>query len=105
MGPEQAQQLALAGADAARDRDRERPPGHYWTESGSAESSGACSSSASTLSAPPSTGSSAGQIYESNGALLAGSAASAGAEVENLGIVPDDRQAHRQALESGLAAD
>ncbi|MGZ4411159.1 MAG: molybdopterin molybdotransferase MoeA, partial [Gaiellaceae bacterium] len=46
-----------------------------------------------------------GQIYESNGALLAGSAASAGAEVENLGIVPDDRQAHRQALESGLAAD
>jgi molybdopterin molybdotransferase len=47
----------------------------------------------------------AGQIYESNGPLLAAAAASTGALVEQLGIVADDPEAHRQALEHGLAAD
>ena len=42
-----------------------------------------------------------GQIYEANGAQLA----SAGAEPERLPAVADDRGAHRDALERGLAGD
>jgi molybdopterin molybdotransferase len=46
-----------------------------------------------------------GQIYESNGPMLAAAFASAGAEVERLGPVADDEVAHREALERGLDAD
>jgi molybdopterin molybdotransferase len=46
-----------------------------------------------------------GQIYESNGPMLAAAFASAGAEVERLGPVEDDEAAHREALERGLDAD
>jgi molybdopterin molybdotransferase len=46
-----------------------------------------------------------GQIYESNGAMLAAAFESAGAEVERIGPVPDDETEHRRALERGLAAD
>jgi molybdopterin molybdotransferase len=46
-----------------------------------------------------------GQIYESNGLLLEVSAAGVGAVVESLGIVRDDREAHRRAIERGLGAD
>jgi molybdopterin molybdotransferase len=46
-----------------------------------------------------------GQIYEANGVLLAAQLASAGAEVEQLDAVADDPEAHRAALERGLAAD
>jgi molybdopterin molybdotransferase len=47
----------------------------------------------------------AGQIYESNGPMLAAALAGAGACVERLDPVPDDRQAHRAALEASLGAD
>jgi molybdopterin molybdotransferase len=47
----------------------------------------------------------AGEIYESNGAMLGAALARAGADVELLGPVADDAQAHRDALERGLAAD
>ena len=47
----------------------------------------------------------AGQIYESNGPMLASALAAAGAGVERIGPVPDDESAHRAALERGLAAD
>jgi molybdopterin molybdotransferase len=46
-----------------------------------------------------------GQIYESNGPMLAAAFESAGAGVERLGPVADDEAAHREALERGLAAD
>jgi molybdopterin molybdotransferase len=46
-----------------------------------------------------------GQIYESNGPMLAAAFASAGADVERLGPVEDDEAAHREALERGLDAD
>ena len=46
-----------------------------------------------------------GQIYESNGPMLAAALAAAGAEVERVGPVEDDEAAHREALEHGLAAD
>lgn len=46
-----------------------------------------------------------GQIYESNRAMLAAVLASAGADVELLPVVRDDADAHRAALELGLAAD
>jgi molybdopterin molybdotransferase len=46
-----------------------------------------------------------GQVYESNGLMLAAALASAGADVELLPAVADDEQAHRDALERGLAAD
>jgi molybdopterin molybdotransferase len=46
-----------------------------------------------------------GQIYESNGAMLAAALEAAGADVERLGPVPDDEDEHRRALELGLAAD
>lgn len=46
-----------------------------------------------------------GQIYESNGPMLAAALTGAGAVVERIGPVPDDESAHREALERGLAAD
>jgi molybdopterin molybdotransferase len=46
-----------------------------------------------------------GQIYESNGLMLAAALAAVGAEVETLPAVVDDEAAHREALERGLAAD
>ena len=46
-----------------------------------------------------------GQIYESNGLMLAAALAAAGADIELLPVVADDEPAHRQALERGLAAD
>jgi molybdopterin molybdotransferase len=46
-----------------------------------------------------------GEIYESNGAMLAAALASCGAVVERFGPVPDDERAHRDAIERGLAAD
>jgi molybdopterin molybdotransferase len=45
-----------------------------------------------------------GEIYESNGVLLASALASA-ADVERLPAVADDESAHRAALERGLEAD
>ena len=44
-----------------------------------------------------------GEIYESNGALLAAAVASAGAVPERLGIVPDERATTRKGLEAALA--
>jgi molybdopterin molybdotransferase len=46
-----------------------------------------------------------GQIYESNGRMLAALLEVAGAEVELLPTVADDEDAHRGALERGLDAD
>ena len=46
-----------------------------------------------------------GQIYESNGLMLAAALAAAGADIETLPPVADDESAHRAALERGLAAD
>jgi molybdopterin molybdotransferase len=46
-----------------------------------------------------------GQIYDSNGVLIAAAVASAGGQVEQLPAVADDEAAHRAALEHGLAAD
>lgn len=46
-----------------------------------------------------------GQIYDSNGVLIAAAVASAGGQVEQLPAVADDEAAHRAALERGLAAD
>lgn len=46
-----------------------------------------------------------GQIYESNRAMIAAVLAQAGAEVEVLPVVMDDRAAHRDAIGRGLEAD
>jgi molybdopterin molybdotransferase len=46
-----------------------------------------------------------GQIYESNGPMLAAAFEAAGAIVERIGPIPDDEESHRAALERGLAAD
>jgi molybdopterin molybdotransferase len=46
-----------------------------------------------------------GQIYESNGLMLAASLAAVGADIEALPVVADEESAHRAALERGLAAD
>jgi molybdopterin molybdotransferase len=46
-----------------------------------------------------------GQIYESNGLMLAAALAAAGADIESLPVVADDESAHRRAIERGLAAD
>jgi molybdopterin molybdotransferase len=46
-----------------------------------------------------------GQIYESNGLMLAAALASVGADITALPVVADDETAHRAALERGLAAD
>jgi molybdopterin molybdotransferase len=47
----------------------------------------------------------AGQIYEANGVMLAAAARSAGAVADALEPVEDDADAHRQAVERGLAGD
>lgn len=44
----------------------------------------------------------AGQIYESNGLLLATALESAGAVPAQLGVVPDDAEEHRRAIERAL---
>jgi molybdopterin molybdotransferase len=54
---------------------------------------------------PAGTQLSAGQIYESNRAMLAAVLSRAGADVEVLPIVEDDPDAHRAALARGLEAD
>jgi molybdopterin molybdotransferase len=46
-----------------------------------------------------------GEIYESNGLMLAAALAAEGAEVERLPSVEDDAGAHRAALERGLSGD
>jgi molybdopterin molybdotransferase len=46
-----------------------------------------------------------GQIYESNGLMLAAALAAVGADIDALSVVADDESAHRAALERGLAAD
>ena len=46
-----------------------------------------------------------GQIYESNGPMLAAAFEASGALVERIGSIPDDEESHRGALERGLAAD
>ena len=46
-----------------------------------------------------------GEVYESNGVLLASALAAAGAEIDALPTVADDETAHRAALEVGLMAD
>jgi molybdopterin molybdotransferase len=46
-----------------------------------------------------------GQIYDSNGLMLAAALAASGADIETLPAVADDELAHRGALERGLAAD
>ena len=46
-----------------------------------------------------------GQIYESNGAMIAAALSDTGAVVEVLPVVEDDEEAHRAALERGLDAD
>lgn len=46
-----------------------------------------------------------GEIYESNRAMLAASLRAAGADVEVSDVVADDPDAHREAIEHGLAAD
>jgi molybdopterin molybdotransferase len=46
-----------------------------------------------------------GQIYESNGLMLAAALAASGADIELLPPVADDESAHRAALERGLTAD
>jgi molybdopterin molybdotransferase len=46
-----------------------------------------------------------GQIYESNGAMLAVALRAAGADVRRLEPVEDDPDAHRRALEHALACD
>jgi len=47
----------------------------------------------------------AGQVYESNGLMLAAALAAEGAEVELLPPVADDEVAHRAAIAHGLTAD
>ena len=46
-----------------------------------------------------------GEIYESNGVMLAAALRVPGAEVERAGSVDDDEASHRAAIERGLAAD
>jgi molybdopterin molybdotransferase len=54
---------------------------------------------------PPGTALAAGQIYESNRAMVAAVLARAGADVDVLDVVQDDADAHRVALARGLEAD
>lgn len=46
-----------------------------------------------------------GQIFESNRAMVAAALTAAGADVEQLPVVADERDAHREALSRGLQAD
>jgi molybdopterin molybdotransferase len=54
---------------------------------------------------PPGHPLGAGEIYESNRAMLAASLAGSGAGVEVLPVVEDDADAHRAAIARGLDAD
>jgi molybdopterin molybdotransferase len=54
---------------------------------------------------PPGAQLEAGQIYESNRAMIAAGLASTGATIELLPVVEDAADAHREALERGLEAD
>jgi molybdopterin molybdotransferase len=54
---------------------------------------------------PPGSQLRPGEIYESNGVMLAAELTRAGATVERSGAVPDDAAAHRAALERALEAD
>jgi molybdopterin molybdotransferase len=54
---------------------------------------------------PPGSELAAGQIYDSNGVMLAAQTAAAGAQAERLEVVADDEAAHRPALERGLGYD
>ncbi len=54
---------------------------------------------------PPGAQLEAGQIYESNRAMIAAALASTGAIVELLPVVEDDAEAHREAVARGLDAD
>jgi molybdopterin molybdotransferase len=47
----------------------------------------------------------AGEIYESNGVMLAAALRAAGADVDELDPVADDEDAHRRALDRALGAD
>src|SRR3990170_6479436 len=53
----------------------------------------------------PGEGLGPGQIYESNGPMLAAAFEAAGALVERIGPIADDEEGHREALGRGLAAD
>jgi molybdopterin molybdotransferase len=53
----------------------------------------------------PGTALAPGQIYESNGLMLAAALAAEGADIEQLPAVADDESDHRKALERGLTAD
>jgi molybdopterin molybdotransferase len=46
-----------------------------------------------------------GEVYEANGVMLAAQLASSGVEVERLGVVADDEDSHRAAIERGLEHD
>jgi molybdopterin molybdotransferase len=46
-----------------------------------------------------------GEVYEANGVMLAAQLVSAGGEVERLGVVADDEESHRAAIERGLDHD
>ncbi len=54
---------------------------------------------------PPGVPLGPGQIYESNGPMLAAAFEAAGARVEAMSSVLDDEDAHRRALAQGLEAD
>ena len=54
---------------------------------------------------PPGTPLAPGQVYEANAVMLAAALAAAGGLAETEPAVADDEEAHRQALERGLAAD
>lgn len=54
---------------------------------------------------PPGSRLQPGEIYESNGLMLDAALRASGVVVERLDAVPDDEDAHRQALAHGLVAD
>ena len=63
---------------------------------------GSESSSPARSCASPATTLGPGQIYESNGLMLAAQLASAGAVPAQLGVVPDDEEEHRKTMERAL---
>lgn len=54
---------------------------------------------------PPGSELGPGEIYESNGPMLAAQLAAAGADVAPPAVAPDDEAAHREAIERGLEYD
>ncbi len=54
---------------------------------------------------PPGSQLGPGEIYESNGAMLAAQLEAAGAELQTPTVAADDDDAHREAIESGLELD